>query len=572
MVASGRVEHRDMTNDAERLRVIEGQGDEGEEDALVGQVIDGRYRIESVLGEGGMGLVYRATHVALGKPLAIKVLRPDVSRDTKMIARFRQEAQSASNIGNEHIIDITDFGSLPDGSTYFAMEFLDGRDLTDLIEKEGPLAPERAVHIGKQICMALGAAHERGIVHRDLKPDNIFLVRRGRDQDFVKVLDFGIAKVGGQSSKLTQAGQVFGTPHYMSPEQCVGKGVDHRTDIYALGVILYEMLTARVPFDADNLMGILTQHLYEEPVPPSRLDPPVAVAPELERVVLRCLAKDVEQRYASMDEVLADLEQLVPAAGVSQVSGPLSSPGGSVSSQADVAFGQTAMALEELDLANRGGGSKRKRLLATLGVALLVGAGALAFFASSPERGVEADAKSSTHASSARGASGPGGAAVGAGAEEQKPAAGEGQAAEEGTSQQEEQGASDTPKVHLETVPTGAEVWMGEELLGNTPFQVSRPKEGEKLELVLRLPGYKDRRVRVSAITAEQVRVRLEKVPEGGGARRRRAHRARRRSGGAETKQAPSPEATAPAAAQKKPAPRHPRVGTSEIVDPWQQR
>src|SRR5690606_37055523 len=150
--------------------------------------------------------------------------------------------------------------------------------------------------------------HERGIVHRDMKPDNVFLIKRGANRDFVKVLDFGIAKVGGAQSKLTRAGQVFGTPHYMSPEQCSGQMVDHRTDIYALGVILYEMSVGRVPFDADNLMGILTKHIYEQPIPPHTLPPPINVPAGLEAVILKCLAKQADARYQSMAEVRADLE------------------------------------------------------------------------------------------------------------------------------------------------------------------------------------------------------------------------------------------------------------------------
>jgi serine/threonine-protein kinase len=170
------------------------------------------------------------------------------------------------------------------------MEFLNGVSLTQALEA-GKFETGRTIYVAKQLCAALGAAHEIGIVHRDMKPDNVQLVQRGDDSDFVKVLDFGIAKVGGSTSKLTQAGQVFGTPHYMSPEQCAGTNVDQRTDIYAVGVMLYEMATGKVPFDADNLMGILTKHLYENPSPPHELPPPVDVTPALEAVILKCLSK-----------------------------------------------------------------------------------------------------------------------------------------------------------------------------------------------------------------------------------------------------------------------------------------
>ena len=274
-------------------------------DALIGAVIDQRYRVEALLGEGGMGLVYRATHIQLHKALAIKVLRSENIRDEEVLARFRREAQSASNIGNEHIVDIHDFGTLPDGSTYFVMECLEGLDLIDAIDAAQRLPEGRAIHIARQICLALGAAHDAEIVHRDLKPENVFLTRRGEDEDFVKVLDFGIAKVANRPHRLTRDGEVLGTPHYMSPEQCAGNDIDHRTDIYALGVLLYEMVTGRVPHDADTMMGILTKHMYEDPVPPrvrfSKL------SEQLERVILRCLEKKPEQRYRTMHELEADL-------------------------------------------------------------------------------------------------------------------------------------------------------------------------------------------------------------------------------------------------------------------------
>ncbi|MGB5547854.1 MAG: serine/threonine-protein kinase, partial [Polyangiales bacterium] len=278
-------------------RVVEG---------LLGQTIDQRYRVESLLGEGGMGLVYRVTHTRLNKPLAMKVLRRENTGDPEVLARFRREAESASNIGNQHIIDISDFGELTDGSTYFIMECLDGSDLIDAIDSVDRMPEERAINIAIQVCRALGAAHDAGITHRDLKPENVFLIKRDEVEDFVKVLDFGIAKVAHGPSRLTRAGEVLGTPHYMSPEQCEGAGVDHRTDIYALGVLLYEMVTGHVPHDADTMMGILTKHMYEEPIPPRVRVP--HVSDELEMLIMRCLEKTPERRYQTMQEVLDDLE------------------------------------------------------------------------------------------------------------------------------------------------------------------------------------------------------------------------------------------------------------------------
>ena len=275
---------------------------------LLGRTIDRRYRVDALLGEGGMGLVYRVTHTDLNKTLAIKVLRRENTRDEEVLARFRREAESASAIGNEHIVDINDFGTLEDGSTYFVMECLEGMDLIEAMDRSQRMPEDRAVRIAMQLCRALNAAHGAGIVHRDLKPENVFLTERRGSDDFVKVLDFGIAKVANGPKRLTRAGEVLGTPHYMSPEQCEGEDVDHRTDIYALGVLLYEMVTGRVPHDADTMMGILTKHMYEEPIPPKVRAPQVSES--LEEVIMRCLAKRPERRYQTMHEIEADLGRI----------------------------------------------------------------------------------------------------------------------------------------------------------------------------------------------------------------------------------------------------------------------
>lgn len=290
----------------ERLPGQEADGDEhGPAGSYVGFLIDGRYRVEGILGRGGMGVVYRARHEVIEKLAAIKILLP--TEDADVVERFINEARAASSIGNEHIVDTVDFGELPDGSTYFVMEYLEGQTLSKLIRKEKFVPLARALDIGKQIAEGVGAAHRAGIVHRDLKPENIFLTQRD-SKDFVKLLDFGIAKMQHAQNRITRAGTIFGTPHYMSPEQAAGAEVDPKTDIYSLGIILYEMLSGGVPFDAENPMGLLTQHMYTEPVPLTRLEsPPQEIPLGVDAIVLKCLAKKAHGRYASMAELSLDI-------------------------------------------------------------------------------------------------------------------------------------------------------------------------------------------------------------------------------------------------------------------------
>jgi tRNA A-37 threonylcarbamoyl transferase component Bud32 len=273
-------------------------------DPLLGLVLSDRYRIIRKLGEGGMGTVYQAEHALIEKRIALKVLFPELTRRTDLVARFLQEAKSASRIGHENVIDISDFGQSPEGFVYIAMEYLDGHDLAHVIKTEGPQPWPRTRSILMQIAKALRAAHEHGIIHRDMKPENVFLIQREGRPDFVKVLDFGIAKVvnvddGGP--RLTQAGMIFGTPEYMSPEQAQGQTPDHRVDIYALGCVMYHMLTGEVPFHADNFMGILTKHMLETVVPPRQRKPHLGIAPDVEAVCLRALEKERDKRWQDMD-------------------------------------------------------------------------------------------------------------------------------------------------------------------------------------------------------------------------------------------------------------------------------
>jgi eukaryotic-like serine/threonine-protein kinase len=280
-------------------------------DRYLGCTIDNRYKVEGIVGEGGMGVVYQCRHKIIDKRVALKILRADLAKDAEVTERFLMEAKAASAIADEHIISISDFGQLPDGAAYFVMEFLDGTPLAQVTGGGVPMPLERILPIARQLSEGLGSAHQRGIVHRDLKPDNVFLIQRGKEVDFVKILDFGIAKVSSTGGgRLTQAGSVFGTPHYMSPEQAAGTPLDQRGDIYSLGVMLYEMATGRVPFDAENFVGILSRHLYEDPVPPRTAAPHVNIPADFEAIILKCMAKKPEHRYQSMLQLRDELWQL----------------------------------------------------------------------------------------------------------------------------------------------------------------------------------------------------------------------------------------------------------------------
>jgi serine/threonine-protein kinase len=268
----------------------------------------GEYRVEGKIGEGGMGSVYSSVHPLIGKKAAIKVISQALCTDASAVERFVQEARSVNQIGHPNIVDIFSFGALPDGRSYFVMEWLQGKSLSDRLA-EGNLSLGEAVEVLEQIADALEAAHEKGIVHRDLKPDNVFLVAVRGNRQLVKLLDFGIAKLAGGDQRMhqTRTGMMMGTPGYMSPEQARGKAVDHRTDIYALGAMIYEMLLGRLPFEADNAMDIVMKHLTEAPPAPSTIWP--EIPPELEQVLLKMLEKEPNNR-PTLPDVRAQLTVL----------------------------------------------------------------------------------------------------------------------------------------------------------------------------------------------------------------------------------------------------------------------
>lgn len=282
---------------------------EATNDPQVGKVLDGKYRLDAFLSQGGMGAVYKATHVMLGRPVAVKLIKPELVTSPDIVRRFQREARAASNLNHPNIVNIFDLGQTDDGTLYIAMELIDGPSLKDVIRKTGPLPAPRTIRILRQIAGALSVAHRNGIIHRDLKPHNVMLARDGEGNEVAKLLDFGIAKTFDEAAQLTQTGFALGTPQYMSPEQAEGKPVDGRSDLYSVGVILYELLAGEVPFNDSSTPAILVKQMTEAPTPPSFRNPSVPVPPQLEAIAMRCLEKDPANRFQTAEDLSAALDR-----------------------------------------------------------------------------------------------------------------------------------------------------------------------------------------------------------------------------------------------------------------------
>ncbi|HEX3479791.1 MAG TPA: protein kinase [Kofleriaceae bacterium] len=301
---------------------------EGDGHELIGMIIDNRYRLDATLGRGGMGLVYRAAHVGLRRQVAVKILHPSLAASPEVRNRFEREALAVGKIDHPNCVSVYDVGRLPDGALYLAMELLEGRALADVLEQEGQIAPGRALHILAGVLRGLAHIHAAKLIHRDIKPENIFLIRQGQDEDFAKILDFGIAKPMAASDlddgvKLTQAGMAFGTPIYMAPEQALGNPMDGRADLYAAAVIGYEMLCGQPPFYSDDKLEVMAMHTAR-PVPPMRqrlIKGGRAVPSSIERLVVRGLTKKPSDRYATAEEFLAEVEHALrtPDGGVTDI-------------------------------------------------------------------------------------------------------------------------------------------------------------------------------------------------------------------------------------------------------------
>ncbi len=351
---------------------------------MIGQSV-GNYVIQRQLGEGGMGAVYLAEHPRIGRKVAIKVLLRELSANAQAVTRFFNEARASSEIRNEHIVDVLDFGELADGSSYLVLEFLDGQTLTQALQ-HGPLGVRRTLHIVNGVGRALGAAHAAGIVHRDLKPDNVMLVRRGSDDDFVKVLDFGIAKLSQaqlEPGMKTKTGALLGTPSYMSPEQCRGLPVDHRSDVYSLGVMMYQMFSGTLPFEADGLGNLLLAHMTQEAVPLVERVP--SLPPHLGQVVARAMEKSPDARFQMVGEMLAAIGD--PSGSYATLSGDAPAPRTSwevpsLKSKLDTIGGNVAA-----EAVRRTPPPSRRRggaWIAAATVAVLAGAGAFVWKARTP--------------------------------------------------------------------------------------------------------------------------------------------------------------------------------------------
>lgn len=289
-------------------------------DPLVGHTLDDKYHLEARLGVGGMGTVYRARHLLIDRPVAVKVLNQRFVEDEAARKRFRREARAAGRLQHTNAVTVTDFGESNDGYVYLVMELLEGRTLRDVLAKEAPLDAARSVSLMLQISAAVGAAHEAGIIHRDLKPANIFIVQRAEVPALVKVLDFGIAKLAAESfdedepMTLTQVGTIIGTPRYMAPEQCNGAMLTPAADVYSLGVILYEMLTGTVPFSGSTPLAIAMKHTSE--IPRSPRDFVTSIPPALEEIVLHTLEKQPQDRPANAEEFRRELLETAERLGL----------------------------------------------------------------------------------------------------------------------------------------------------------------------------------------------------------------------------------------------------------------
>ncbi len=432
-------------------------------DPLLGTKLEGRYEIIERIGTGGMGTVYRAKQEPLGRSVALKILKTELNWDSDTVTRFHREAKAMSLLTHPNTVRVFDFGETKEGTLFFAMELLEGELLTAKVDREGALDPVEAIQITQQILRSLSEAHSKGIIHRDLKPDNIFLANvEGSETFVVKVLDFGIAKVVERERQIdqleTQAGTVFGTPRYMSPEQAQGKKLDARSDLYSVGVLLYHMLTGSAPFVDDDAVVVMAKHIREKPTTPRAAAPDRPIPSSLERVVLRMMEKDASKRYRTAEKLDRRLEQCIGDVHLEK--------------RARQTGGRRSLALLISDVPR---------------IPLLIGAGLVSFALAVATYVV-----------------------VSSGAADAAPMVEELEVA----SPPSVEAAQDTTYevVRLDSVPQGAEVWFDGAQLGQTPLEVPRPP-GSRMQVELRLPDYLTAHAEVRAGGNLRV-VQLEREPQ----------------------------------------------------------
>jgi serine/threonine-protein kinase len=475
----------DSTAEAE---VEEASEEEREEDweahvPAPGRVLGERYALERQLGVGGFGAVFAAEDLRLQKKVAVKILSPQVTHQEEMLERFRREAIAASQVGHEGIVDVTDFDRDEDGTPFIVMELLDGKDLAEVLARERPLPIKRSLEIAAQAAFALDAAHHKQILHRDLKPANIYLVNTETRYDFVKIIDFGISKImtpSVKASTLTSKGLVLGTPHFMAPEQARGDSdIDGRVDVYSLGIILYAMIAGRPPFLGDTYLGVVSQHLSDEPAPPSTHRADIASVSGLDALVLRAIAKKPRDRFASMrelgDHILEILTRLDPAAATAIR--PVRVRSSRLHSTADGIAAAPTVASDSVVA-----GSKKRRLwplIAGLGVLGLVAVFWVAGGSSSKKK------KDSTPAAVVVPDAGV--------AVAEAPA-----------------DAAPAPPILLKSAAPGAEAFnRGGELLGKLPLSIARPTSRDGRSIVIRAAGYDELAVRLRSNTTSPFEVTL---------------------------------------------------------------
>ncbi len=474
-------------------------------DPLIGRVINDRFRILSLIARGGMGRVYRAEQAPLGREVALKVLNPNYSGDAdpEFHKRFFLEASTCSKLTHPNTVTIFDYGRTDDDVYYIAMELLEGRTLHRALRDEGPFAPGRAMHIARQVCRSLREAHGLGVIHRDLKPANVYLVKHGDESDFVKVLDFGLVKhLGDTGEDLTQTGLFMGSPKYMSPEQIRGEKVDGRADIYALGVILYEMLTGKVPFDRPNSVNILMAHVHEAPPSFRETNPHVLVTPDLERLVLEAMAKRPEDRFASMDEMLAALKQNAADGGLSlsrsldlHTTGEFAALTGHHAPVVIRGAPSSGAAVDPL-----GDEPERKKapiaLIAGVAVALMIGIGVAIAVVSGAEEAPETATPTPPSTTE------PGATTPESGRRETSPP----RTTEHAT-------PTSTAMVTLRSTPPGATVRIGDRELGQTPASIewtgADAERGRQVTFLFHLDGHRDYTV-TRVITGDRLEVEAE--------------------------------------------------------------